>query len=530
MFRVHMHKNVIADPVVQSGGGNINQYGTANFWYDGSRYQYVLPTGLANPGTTTNLLSRFTGGPGLSTRTFQGATTFSLPDYYRTYSATLSAIPCPNFTAYIAPGTAVTFTGTITQDAAGPNATLNVTSNPGGAGIVVGAIITGGTIPTNTWVAANLTGSGNTTGTWTLTCNAGTVIPTNAVSTTYTVTPIVMTVTAVASGMLSVNGLIYHATSANITALTFITAQTSGTAGSTGTYLVSLSQTKGSSGSPISGYACAMNYLNFNSGDGYRVGMSNSNILTGYTIMMAIKLGANTGTVGILNTDHNLGNAGVLGEGMGRNGTTLTYRCAGATANGANVNTVGWHIHTMVYDGTGGTNATKFKARIDGVQSNLTFTGTVASSTSNPANFTITAANTTGANIVSGVANVTFSNINSPPFNVGQNITLSGWTTVGTANLNGTYAVTNCGNNFVNFSASGTLTSVTTKGTTSGIPIVNLYMDGNSPNNYTATITNSNATSQGLLLGELIVYNSTLNTSEIGAVEQYLKNKWLGTN
>jgi hypothetical protein len=184
----------------------------------------------------------------------------------------------------------------------------------------------------------------------------------------------------------------------------------------------------------------------------------------------------------------------------------------------------------MVYDGTGGTNATKFKARIDGVSSNLTFTGTVGSSTVDPSPLTITAANTTGANIISNVCTVNFSNINSPPFNVGQNITLNGWVTAGTANINGTYAVSNCTNGSVSFSATGTLTSVTTKGTTTGVPIVNLYMDGNSPNNYTATITNSNATSQGLLLGELIVYNSTLSTAEIGAVEQYLKNKWLGTN
>jgi hypothetical protein len=525
MFKVHMHKNVLADPVAAPGGGNINQYGVANFWYDGSRYQYVTPTGLANPGTTTNLLSKFAGGPGLATKTMQGATTFSLPDYYRTYSATLSAIPCPNFTAYIAPGASSTFTGTITQSTdGGPNATLTTSTTPTGAGIIIGAIITGGTIPANTWVAADLPGND-----WTLTCSAGTAIPTNAVATTYTVTPIVMTVTAVASGMISVNGLIYHATSANITALTFITGLGTGTGG-IGTYYVSISQTKGTSGTPISGYVCCMNYLNFNSGDGYRVGMTNSNILTGYTILMAIKLGANTGTVGILNTDHNLGKSGVLGEGIGRNGTTLTYRCAGATANGANVNTVGWHIHSMVYDGTGGTNATKFKARIDGVSSNLTFTGTVGSSTVDPSPLIITAANTTGANIISNVCTVNFSNINSPPFNIGQNITLNGWVTAGTANINGTYAVSNCTNGSVSFSATGTLTSVTTKGTTTGVPIVNLYMDGNSPNNYTATITNSNATSQGLLLGELIVYNSTLSTAEIGAVEQYLKNKWLGTN
>jgi hypothetical protein len=528
-----MHKNTLAAPVAQAGGGNISQYGQGDFWYDGSFYEYVTPTGLANPGQTTNLLSRFAGGPGLATKTLLGTTTFSLPDYYRTYSATLNARPSTNFAGYIAPGTPVTCTGTVTQGTdGGPNATLTVTTAPTGAGIIIGAIITGGTIPaTNSWVAINLTGNGtSSSSTWTITNGSGTAIPTNATPATYTITPIVLTVTSVTSGILSIGNQIYHATTANITSLTFVTALGTGTGG-TGTYYVSISQTKGTSGSPITGYVAFMNFLNFNSGDGYRVSLANCNSLSAYTIFMVYKLGSNSGTVGILSTDHNFGGAGTVGEGVGRNGTTYTYKAAGATANGSiPVETTSWHVHTLAFNGSAANNSTRFVAKVDGTQSNLTFTGTVGSTTTPPISYTLANTYISTAALSGNTCTVTFTNVNSPLYNVGQNITLSGWTTVGTANINSTFAVTSCNTTTVSFALSGTLTSVTTKGSISGIPMVNLYVDGNAPTSYTTTISNPNATTNGLLLGELIMYTSALSPSSITAVEKYLKNKWLGTN
>ena len=541
MFHGRYHKNYsVVQAANAAKSGNIQSFGVANLWYDASRYQYVTPTGLSNTGQTTNLLSRFAGGPGLSTKYFGSgnSTSFSLPNFYRTYTALASsggnAVSASAFTAYIAPGTAITCTGSIAPKGdGGPNGTLTVTANTS-TGIVVGMILTSsaGTVPANTWVSANLTGtSTSSSSTWTITCNAGTAIPTIA-SGTITLTPIVMTVTAV-TGILNVNNQITHATTSNITTETYITAQLTGTTGSTGTYLVSLSQTKGSSGSPIAGYIGFFNYANFDGNDGYRVAIPTSNVLTGMTIFCALRVGNATGTVGIMSTDHGVGSSGGAGPiAIGRNNTTYTYKApGGATATGSiAVITSNWVIHTLVFDGTQSANASKFVSRINGTQSTLTFTGTVDTQTADPGTYTIASANVSGIAVTGGVATVTFTTANSTPFNIGQSITLASWTNTGTATINGTYTVTACTATTVSFALSGTLGTIG-KGSVAGIPMVNLYMDSYGPATIGGTsVVSANASSHGLLLGELIIYNSALPLVDITAVETTLKNKWLGTN
>ena len=535
MFQGRLHKSYAAVQAANATkSGNIQSFGVANLWYDASRYQYVTPTGLSTTGQTTNLLSRFVGGPGLSTKYFGSgnSTSFSLPNFYRTYNSSRNAITASAFTAYIAPGTAITCTGSIAPNGdGGPNGTLTVTANSS-TGIVVGMILTSsaGTVPANTWVSANLTGTAtSSSSTWTITGNAGVAIPTIA-SGTITLTPIVMTVTSV-TGMININNQITHATTSNITTETYVTAQLTGTSGSTGTYLVSLSQTKGSSGSPIAGYIGFMNFANFDSGDGYRVAMPNSNVLTGFTVFMAARINSTSGTAGIFSTDHGVGNGG-NGVGIGRNSTTYTYKApGGASATGSiAVSTSAWVVHTLVFDGSQSTNAGKFVSRINGTQSTLTFTGTVGSATLNPGTYTITSTNVSSIAVTGGIATVTFTTANSTPFNVGQSITLAGWTNSGTATLNTSFTTTACTATTVSFALSGTLGTIG-KGSVAGTPMVNLHMDSNGPATIGATtVQNANGTANGLLLGELIIYNSTLPLSEITAVETTLKNKWLGTN
>ena len=180
----------------------------------------------------------------------------------------------------------------------------------------------------------------------------------------------------------------------------------------------------------------------------------------------------------------------------------------------------------MIYDGTQATNAARFQARLNGNATVLNFTGTVTTTTTPPATFTLASSSVSSTTLSSGTCTIMLTaSQGSAPYLVGQNITLAGWTTVGTAVLNGTQTVTACNANSISFSLSGTLTSVTTKGTIAGTPIPNLFFDGRPPQSGTS-LTNKNTTTQGLNIGEVIMYNSALTPSAITSVEKYLRNKW----
>lgn len=135
-----------------------------------------------------------------------------------------------NFTATIATGSTSTFQGTIT------GTTLTVTSAPAGTGITVGDMLTGGSIATDIYIVKNLTGTGTSTNSsWKISSAV-----TQNTTVTFTVTPVLMTVTAVTRGKLSAGQTL---TGSGITLDTKITALITGTVGGLGLYKVSKSQT-----------------------------------------------------------------------------------------------------------------------------------------------------------------------------------------------------------------------------------------------------------------------------------------------
>lgn len=540
MFQGRFHKNYAsvqsAVITIEANSGNASSLGIPNFWFDGSLYQYVIPSATANTTnyTTLNLLSKFAGGPGLAIKYFGigSATSMSNPDYYLSYNAFNSKV-VNTFTAYIATGTAITAQGTIsTGTISGQSlATLTVSTQPT-SGLTIGAAISGGNLPANSWIFSTAT---NTT-TYYITNSSGLLYTNSATTATFTVTPVIMTVTTSTGGIMSAGNIVRATAPATISAtLTQITRVIS-QATNTGTFYLSQPQTQGSAGSPLSGYYAHMPSFNFNSNDGFRVAMigTGSNVLSGYTWMMAAKLGSTAGVVGILSTDHNFNNSTasgftVVGEGMYRNGSTLVYKAAGSTATGITFTTSSWGIYTGVYDGSKDTASTRFQARYNGTASTLTFYGTPTTATLNPGLFSFATTQVTSIISSGTTATITVTSPNSQFYNTGTSITLAGWTVSGTqGSINGTQTVTACTTNTVSFAVTGTITTATVKGTISGTPIVNLYVDGNAPTAYGSAPANPNATTNGLELGELIWFNSALGTTAIQAFETYLSNKWLG--
>ena len=537
MFRSHLHVNYVAVQASnQAASNNLTAFGTANFHYDASLPGYILPGNSGDNATINNLESLFLGGPILSRPTFgPGAgSSMSQPNSRRNfYGAGQSAVVTPNFSYYISTGTASTCSGDIVADAYASTSSLGtfvVKSAPTGAGVLVGAILSGGSLSAGTWIQSNVSGGAtDSSSTWIITNTAlpDVVIATSATTATYTITPIIMTVTNIVSGMLSVNGII---TGTNITANTFVTNQVSGTTGGTGTYYVSYAQGRGTAAAPVTG-SSYMSFLNFDSADGFHVAMTNSNVLYGYTYFIACKVGStSTANTGIIGTDHGFGvlTTSTVGECLIRNSNTWNYRVTGTTATGATIGSTGtWHIHSVRFDGSQPTTSTRFVAKIDGVASTLTFLGSVSTQTVQPAS--ITTACTT-ATVTGGVCTVTFGSWSSPPFNVGQTVTLAGWTTTGTGIINGTQTVTAVTNGSISFSTSTTISGVSVKGTLAGIPVVNLYVDGLAPITYGGAFSSNNTTAAGLSLGEFIWYNSALGDSAMQALEKKLRQKWLGTN
>ena len=529
MFRGRAHNNYLA---VQGSNlveqGNVQSFGTADFQYDASAGRYFTPASLASGGTTTAWVSRFSSGVVVPTSGFPygstnyGGNTYSLPNFY--FVGTNAQNPVvANVTASIAVGTAKTFTATVTQTSGNAaTATLTVSSNTA-ASIGIGYLLTGGTVPTGTFILANVSGTAtSSTSSWTITVPQGTTIPTNASSATYTVTPITMTVSAVASGMVNLGGMMYKS-SGGPTANTFVVAtknensELTGTGG-TGTYYVNISQTYAST----SAVTQFMPFVGFNSGDAFRVPMT-KRVTTGYTVLMSYKWGDVTGHVSMMGSTH--GNGGDYS--WGRNLTVREYNVAGATATGGTASATGWHVIALRFDGTQSTNDTKFKAWIDGTLETLTWTGTVGTQTTAPANITLTA---TGGTLTSGTFTATYATTGSPAWVVGDTITLSGWSAgTGTAVLNGTQTVTACTTTTVSFTVAGTIGTVTA-GTIVGSPIPNLMVSGKAPIASATKNTNPTTTTQEINIGEMLVYSSAIGDSAIATLTKYLKNKWLGTN
>ena len=528
MFRSHAHLTYAAiEPYILAQSGGAQALGVADFQYDASAGRYFTPASLASGGTTTSWTSKFTSGTIVPTNGFPNGSTnygggaYSLPNFY--YVGTNAQNPVvANFTASIAVGTASTFTGTVAQVAGNAaKGTLTVTSAPSNGGVALGYLITGGTLPTGTFIFENVSGTANTTGVWTVTVPQGTTIPNNASSVTYTCTPITMTVSAVASGIINVGGMVYKS-SGGPSANTFVTRQLTGSNGSTGTYLVNISQTYAST----SALTQFMPFVGFNSGDAFRVPMvGGDRVISGYTVLIAYKWGTTAGHVSMMGSTHANG-----GEySWGNNAGTREYNAAGATATGGSTSATGWHVTALRFDGTQTGNANRFKAWYDGTLESLTFTGTVGTATTAPANITITA---TGGSLTSGTFTATYATTGSPAWQAGDSITLgSAWSAgTGTAVLaNQTFTVTACTNTSVSFALAGTVGTVTV-GTIVGTPIPNLMVAGKAPIASATKNTNPVTATQGINIGELMVYSSPLSDTSISALTTYLKNKWLGTN
>jgi hypothetical protein len=106
-----------------------------------------------------------------------------------------------------------------------------------GSGIAVGQAISGGGITNGTYIVANISGTGtSSSSSWTININYASGIASESI----TSTPVVLTVSSVNSGTIVTGNTI---SGTGITAGTIITRQLTGSAGSTGTYYVTPSQT-----------------------------------------------------------------------------------------------------------------------------------------------------------------------------------------------------------------------------------------------------------------------------------------------
>jgi len=194
-------------------GGQYNQSGTNT--PQGSFTTTVLsPSGWAaftNNALTVTALTMITGG-GIG---IANALYLQTP-YSPAQGAATGGITCS-----IAPGTAATFTGSIS------GTTLTVSGVTGT--IIAGSLLTGGTVTAGTFIVS---GSGTT---WT--------VNTSQTSTCTTSTPIVLTVTGTNPNVYGELMVGTNITGAGITANTFITAFGTVNANQTGTYYVSQSQT-----------------------------------------------------------------------------------------------------------------------------------------------------------------------------------------------------------------------------------------------------------------------------------------------
>lgn len=159
----------------------------------------------------------------------------------------------------------------------------------------------------NVATAGNLSVAGNTTNTGSLTVTGalnangggtiktGTAIPTTTTSFTALISGTTMTVTAVASGTVSIGKII---TGTGVTAGTVILAQLTGTAGSTGTYTVSNSQTVASTTMTVVGveYRDIPSWVD-------RITVMFSGVSTSGTSFLQAQLGSSSG--GIETTSYN---------------------------------------------------------------------------------------------------------------------------------------------------------------------------------------------------------------------------------
>lgn len=121
-------------------------------------------------------------------------------------------------------------------------------------------------------------------------------------------------------------------------------------------------------------------YLEFDGGDSLTVNpFTQLASAAGYTVFIVARQLNTTGLQVLTATDQAdlriVGGTGVYSVSM-----------AGATAVTTTATDTNWHVHSLIYDGAGATNADKLKYRIDKTDKTLVFTGTVAATTSASSN------------------------------------------------------------------------------------------------------------------------------------------------
>lgn len=128
---------------------------------------------------------------------------------------------------------------------------------------------------------------------------------------------------------------------------------------------------------PLNGYG----YLEFDGNDHLTINpFTDLQSQPGFTVFIVSKFANTTGTQHL--TDTSRGDLQIYGDG-----TSMTVGMDGATGTVASERNTDWALHTLVYDGTQSTNATKLVYRKDKTAKTLSFTGTVGTLT-NSANTT----------------------------------------------------------------------------------------------------------------------------------------------
>ena len=116
-------------------------------------------------------------------------------------------------------------------------------------------------------------------------------------------------------------------------------------------------------------------YLEFDGGDSLTVNpFTQLASAAGYTVFIVAKQNNTTGVQTLTKTDQ--ADLGIVG-GTG----VYSVSMAGATAVTTKATDTNWHQHTLVYNGSGATNADKLVYRVDKTAEALVFTGTVAATT-----------------------------------------------------------------------------------------------------------------------------------------------------
>jgi hypothetical protein len=255
---------------------------------------------------------------------------------------------------------------------------------------------------------------------------------------------------------------------------------------------------------------------------------ANARVLSQYSVVAALKF--NQSNVFAMGSTH--GNGGDFAFGL-TTGNVYTFNVANATATGSSF-TAGWHVYSLTYDGTGATNSDRYKVWVDGTPQTLTFTGNVLSTTTAPANITNIVTAAAYSNVTDQMI-LTYATTGSPAFVAGDSIVVANLvpaTTTDSVAVNGTFPVVACNATTVTYSvvSSGTYAR-SSGGNVIGTPIPNLNVAGKAPTVTGPKNTNGvTASSQGLAIGEFVVYDTALSTSDRTKAEKYLKNKWLGTN